>query len=60
MGKVTMEGTGNPELASDEHEGAKDESLPVESGPKNGETRDVQEEKKHAGKRNVNGSTHKF
>jgi hypothetical protein len=60
MGKVSVEGTRNPKLAGEEHEGAKSDRPPGKASPEDGETRQMDHDEENAGKGYTKASMHKF
>ena len=58
VGKIAVKGTGDSKLTGEKHERAKHGGLPVDSSPKDGEARDVKQDEKNAGKRNIDTSMH--
>jgi hypothetical protein len=59
MRKVAMKSARDAEFAGKKHESAERGGLPVDPGPKHGETRQMKHNEKDPGKRNVEVSVHK-
>jgi len=60
VGKIAMEGPGNPKFPGKEHEGAETDRPPSDAGPKHGEADHMDHDKKDARKGYIKASMHKF